>query len=27
LSRDLVVFIESNRYRDLQVFKVKKSHG
>lgn len=27
LSRDLVVFIESNRYRDLQVFKVKKVNG
>jgi len=26
-SRDLAVFIESNRYRDLQVFKVKKVHG
>ena len=26
-SRDLTIFIESNRYRDLQVFKVKKSHG
>jgi len=26
-SRDLVVFIESNRYRDLQIFKVKKVHG
>ncbi len=27
LSRDLIVYIESNRYRDLQVFKVKKIHG
>lgn len=27
LSRDLVVFIESNRSRDLQVFKVKKVNG
>jgi len=26
-SRDLVVIIESNRYRDLQVFKVKKING
>lgn len=26
-SRDLAVFIESSRYRDLQVFKVKKVHG
>jgi hypothetical protein len=26
-SRDLTVFVESNRYRDLQIFKVKKLHG
>jgi len=26
-SRDLIVLIESNRYHDLQVFRVKKSHG
>jgi len=26
-SRELTVFVESNRYRDLQVFKVKKIHG
>ncbi len=26
-SRDLTVFVESSRYRDLQVFKVKKVHG
>ncbi|MBN2332193.1 MAG: hypothetical protein JXO49_00705 [Deltaproteobacteria bacterium] len=27
MSRDLVVFIESSRYRDLQIFKVEKIHG
>ena len=25
-SRDLTVFVESNRYRDLQIFKVRKTH-